>query len=346
MNNDELTVQPLSLEEFPAGNNLLQTPFWGGFKSLFGWKPHPFLIHYGGKEFGLLLLSRSVGGSLPMAYAPHAPNITLPLEDHGFFLRRLSNALQGELPMGTLFIRYDLIWEKEASFKGGGRLKKSPSTIQPPDTVILNLDGDEDGILAKMSKKCRYNIRLARKKGVEIEVVHEYQLPKKLSEWHTLYQETASRDRIAIHSREYYSKLFATNNQNSSGVSLELLMAHHEGETLAGIITARCGDTATYLYGASSNSKRYLMPNHLLQWEAIQRSRDAGSLRYDLFGIPPDGENPNHPMHGLYRFKTGFGGEAIHRHGAWDYSFSRTVYPVFYCAESARNFYFKRLKKR
>jgi hypothetical protein len=29
--------------------------------------------------------------------------------------------------------------------------------------------------------------------------------------------------------------------------------------------------------------------------------------------------NPAHPLYGLYRFKTGFGGTLFHRMGCWDY---------------------------
>jgi lipid II:glycine glycyltransferase (peptidoglycan interpeptide bridge formation enzyme) len=39
---------------------------------------------------------------------------------------------------------------------------------------------------------------------------------------------------------------------------------------------------------------------------------------YDMFGITPD-SNPTHPMHGLYKFKHGFGGDIYHQLGCWDY---------------------------
>ena len=47
-------------------------------------------------------------------------------------------------------------------------------------------------------------------------------------------------------------------------------MAYYEGEAIAGTIASHVGDKVWYLYGASSNSHRNLMPNYLLQWEMIR----------------------------------------------------------------------------
>jgi lipid II:glycine glycyltransferase (peptidoglycan interpeptide bridge formation enzyme) len=93
---------------------------------------------------------------------------------------------------------------------------------------------------------------------------------------------------------------------------------------LAGIVTLFRGGEGVYLYGASSNLHRNLMAPYALQWKAMQDARESGCSFYDLFGIPPS-DNPDHPMAGLYRFKTGFigdngaGGRIIHRPGSWDY---------------------------
>jgi lipid II:glycine glycyltransferase (peptidoglycan interpeptide bridge formation enzyme) len=95
------------------------------------------------------------------------------------------------------------------------------------------------------------------------------------------------------------------------------------------------GKEATYLYGASSNIKRNLMAPYALQWKAIQDAQSSGCIVYDLFGIPPN-EDPDHPMAGLYRFKTGFGGSIIHRPGSWDYPCKPLLYTLFKRAEHLR----------
>jgi lipid II:glycine glycyltransferase (peptidoglycan interpeptide bridge formation enzyme) len=100
-----------------------------------------------------------------------------------------------------------------------------------------------------------------------------------------------------------------------------------------------------YLYGASSNEHRNLMAPYALQWAALRDSRDRGAVEYDLFGIPPT-DDPAHPMHGLYRFKTGFGGDRIHRHGAWDRVFRPVVWTLWTRLDALRIWYFKVWKKR
>jgi lipid II:glycine glycyltransferase (peptidoglycan interpeptide bridge formation enzyme) len=94
-------------------------------------------------------------------------------------------------------------------------------------------------------------------------------------------------------------------------------------------------NAATYLYGASSNEDRNLMAGYALQWKAMQDARAFGCTQYDLFGIPPS-PDPNHPMAGLYRFKTGFGGRIIHRPGSWDFPYRPLVRKVFSVAEAMR----------
>ncbi|MEX0983072.1 MAG: hypothetical protein WD577_11640 [Bacteroidales bacterium] len=41
----------------------------------------------------------------------------------------------------------------------------------------------------------------------------------------------------------------------------------------------------------------------------------------------------SHPMHGLYRFKSGFGGNMFHRMGCGDYPLNKTEYDMFLAQE-------------
>jgi lipid II:glycine glycyltransferase (peptidoglycan interpeptide bridge formation enzyme) len=174
-----------------------------------------------------------------------------------------------------------------------------------------------------------------------------------LDVFYRLFEETAKRDGLAIHSRDYYAALFALAGKQS-GVELRLYIAAHEGEDLAAIIVlfrrgtfaqgnaqgsglggSFRGGEAVYLYGASSNNKRNLMAPYLLQWTAMKDAGASGCTRYDLFGIPPN-DDPSHPMAGLYRFKTGFGGSIIHRSGSWDFTCRPAVKTLFSLAEGLR----------
>jgi lipid II:glycine glycyltransferase (peptidoglycan interpeptide bridge formation enzyme) len=299
-------------------------------------------------------------------------------------LSHLSLLLKPRLP-SAVFLRFDLNWPLTSAFSGNlaGRnvesspvfageqhdpgakdgisweesalsarkwhspgLRKSSADIQPPDSVIISIDSalrSEADILAAMKSKTRYNVRLAEKKGVEISRVKrtDYTVPPELHQWYDLYRITEERNRIALHSRQYYAHLFELTRADQCS----LYLARHEEDLLAGIIVMRHGRKGWYLYGASSNVKRNLMPAYALQWAAIRDLREAGCISYDLFGIPPFAEK-GHPMFGLYQFKTGFGGRIVHTPGAWDRPLKPFLYQLYRWAETLRMYYYRVLRKR
>jgi lipid II:glycine glycyltransferase (peptidoglycan interpeptide bridge formation enzyme) len=230
--------------------------------------------------------------------------------------------------------------------------KRAAADVQPPDTVLVDLSRPTETILGEMKPKWRYNIRLAEKKGVTVRRADEAELPV----FYTLFRETAKRDGIAIHSLDYYAGLFSLCREYREGAlagvlpdrsvrpDIRLYIAAEGGEDLAAIITLFRGTKAVYLYGASSDHKRNLMAPYALQWKAIEDARAAGCLEYDLFGIPPR-DDPKHPMAGLYRFKTGFGGTIIHRNGSWDYPYRPVMKSLFEAAEALRK-QLRSMKKR
>jgi lipid II:glycine glycyltransferase (peptidoglycan interpeptide bridge formation enzyme) len=87
------------------------------------------------------------------------------------------------------------------------------------------------------------------------------------------------------------------------------------------------------------------MPTYALQWEAIRAAKDAGCASYDLYGVPPR-PDPDHPMFGLYQFKTGFSERVLERWGSWDLPFRAGAYAGYRAAEALRMFYFRGVKKR
>jgi lipid II:glycine glycyltransferase (peptidoglycan interpeptide bridge formation enzyme) len=196
--------------------------------------------------------------------------------------------------------------------------------------VLVDLERDEEVMLAAMKPKCRYNILLAERKGVTVRRTDA----GGLDVFYGLLCETARRDGITVHGAGYYRSLFDSAG-GEPGVDLRLYTACHGGDDLAAAVVLFRGPAAVYLYGASSNVKRNLMAPYLLQWQAMKDARIAGCAVYDLFGIPPC-DDPSHPMAGLYRFKTGFGGTIVHRPGSWDYVYRPLVFRASRTAEAVR----------
>ncbi|WP_432960098.1 lipid II:glycine glycyltransferase FemX [Treponema sp. OMZ 840] len=338
-----------------TGNaSFLQSAFWADFKAAHGWKPLSVSLclkdgQTGAESpFKISVLLRSFKRFFTLAYIPMGPELPLmqntPPVLYSKVLADTARALKPLLPRNSLCVRMDVPLDFYSLEERGDfvysiskPLVKAPSDIQPPDTNILDLTLSEDKISANMKSKWRYNINLASKRGVVVEKAGE----EGIDIFYDLYLQTAKRDGIAVHAKNYYRDLLLRSGRD--GVQITMYIAKHEGEALAAIIVLFSGSEAVYLYGASSNNKRNLMSAYLLQWTAIKDAKKAGCTTYDFYGIPPT-DDENHPMHGLYRFKTGFGGKNVHRPGSIDFPLS-LLYSLFRAAEKLRGFYHKRIKK-
>ena len=171
--------------------------------------------------------------------------------------------------------------------------------IQPRYVFRLNIkDKTEDEVFANFHQKTRYNIRLATKKGVVVKEGSK----EDLKEFHKIMIETGSRDGFIIRPLEYFEKMYDELAPNH----MKLLMAYYEDKPISGVIPIMYGNKTWYLYGASSNEHRNLMPNYLLQWEMIKMAIARKDDIYDFRGVSGVVDE-NHPQYGLYRFKKGFG---------------------------------------
>lgn len=350
-------------DETESAIHFQQTLFWAMFKSESGWSFLRFKIEWekgapceSQSEFSVLL--RAFGKSpfkFYIAYVPLFPVFSKQTnqENAREILLELKENLQTSLPSSTLMIRFDadLIFpddKKRDEFNkklASTKLVKAKNDIQPPDSVVIDLASSEEELLAKMKNKWRYNVNLAARKGVEIKIYDAESdgFETAFDEFYKIFLVTAQRDKISIHSPNYYRLLFEIDRKMNGGKTVKLFSAYHEGKMLASIVVLFAKNEAVYLYGASSNEKRQFMPTYLLQWQAIIEAKKYGSARYDLYGIPPN-EDKNHPMAGLYRFKTGFGGRKIHRIGSFDLPLKK-VYFAFSLLENLRAFYHKKIKK-
>lgn len=196
------------------------------------------------------------------------------------------------------------------------------SNIQPMDTWVLDLESDLPSLLGGMHAKTRYNIALAKRKGVQIRFSS---ISEDIDYFLELIKQTASRNQITVHSENYYKLLWQTLIKEQAG---QLALAEVEGKVVAVNILLRFGSAVTYLHGASDYSFRKYMAPHLLQWECIKQSKELGYSIYDFWGInPADGSKPN--WQGFTRFKKNFGGRAINSPAAYDLIYDQGWYKLY-----------------
>jgi lipid II:glycine glycyltransferase (peptidoglycan interpeptide bridge formation enzyme) len=206
-------------------------------------------------------------------------------------------------------------------------LRKAVVDLTFADRLVVDLSRNDEEILSGMKPKTRYNIRLAQKRGVE--VLHAS--PNLLPAFYELHRQTAERNHFPVCEYRHFAALFVV--ELSAPTEILFLVAKHERDLLAGAIIVISGRTATYLFGASSNEKRNMMAPYAIHWTAMQIARAKGCLRYDFGAVSPV-KDPDHPYFGLYRFKTGFGGEIVHQSGSWDYPLDDSGYEVFRNSET------------
>lgn len=189
-------------------------------------------------------------------------------------------------------------------------------TIQARFNYHLFLNGrSEEELFANLTQKTRYNVRVAMKHGVEVRVVgQEY-----LDDFVRIMQTTGERDGFRVRPKSYFARML-----KALGEHARLYMGFYEGNAVCGAIATNYAGKTCYVYGASDNVYRNVMPNYLMQWEMIRWAVETGCTLYDFQGVSGNLDE-NGPMYGLYRFKKGFNGQLDEYAGEWNYTYRPVI---------------------
>ncbi len=322
------TVQTLSQP------HVLQSWDWGEFKSRWGWSARRLLWQHADRPVAAAQVLQRKIPRTPWSFLYVSKGPILDYTDLSLLENVLTNLELYARRQRALFIKIDPDVPRQYGEPGvqspdtagqavlnllarrGWRF--SPEQIQFRNTVIMDLNPAEDELLAVMKNKWRYNIRLAARKGVTVCAGTEADLPA----FFQMYAETAARDGFLIRPEAYYRDVWQQFMQTGQA---DLLLAAVKGEPVAGLLLFYFGQTAWYLYGASTGQHRNLMPNHALQWAAIKQAKNRGCTRYDMWGAP-DQFDESDRMWGVYRFKQGFCGQVALGLGAYDFPVNRLLY--------------------
>lgn len=314
--------------------HLLQTTAWGDFKAAFGWKAARVAVQSQtglGPACGAQILFRRLPLGFSFAYIPKGPLVSKTLSDSTLQWPALLPEIDAVCRKNRavfLIVEPDLWQHESLSGLPPDGFQPGSHAIQPPRTLVIDLNCNEERLLARMKQKTRYNIKLALKKGVVV------QPSTNIDAFHNLMQITGGRDQFGVHSLKYYRRAYELFYPRGA---CELLMAEYQGEPLAGVMIFAHGRRAWYFYGASANAHRERMPSYLLQWEAIRWARSRGCIEYDLWGVPDEEEaaleeqfsQRKDGLWGVYRFKRGFGGRLARSAGPWDRVYNPFFYAIF-----------------
>ena len=188
--------------------------------------------------------------------------------------------------------------------------------IQPCYVFRLDVkDKTEEDLLAAFHSKTRYNLRLSARKGVTVKLCGK----EMLEDFTRIMKETGDRDGFITRPQSYFETMM-----DALGDKARLYMAFWEDKPIAGTLAVQYGNKVWYLYGASSNAHRNVMPNYQLQWEMIRWSLETKCDIYDFRGVSGD-LSPDNPLYGLYLFKKGFGGDLVEFCGEFEMIYNKTA---------------------
>ncbi len=327
--------------KFILENNggFLQSFEWGEFQEVFNRKVLRFFV----KDGGYILLCASVFRySLPKKksylYIHYGPvvkkEVSIEKLQEAFFVL-LSELKKIAKKNKSIFLKVEQ--ENSPINLENLKFRKSKKDIQARETLILNIEREEDEILKEMKQKTRYNIKLAKKRGVNI-----FEVPQKdaaFSMFYGLLEKTSERNTFRLHPKKYYENMIDMFFNADTNFKERLFFAEYEGKILATAMIGFFGNRATFLHGASSDENKNVMAPYLLHWEIIKKAKEAGVKEYDFWGIVTKKTDPKKrkAWQGFSRFKEGFSGDVVEYQGAYDFVFSKFWYFLYNLARKIKS---------
>jgi len=319
---------------FIAGNvPFTQGPIYGQWQEMTGRKVRRFEIKQGEGILGFFqVIKYPMPFSQNILYIPHGPVLKAISCLSDEFLKTFHDKLlEIAKEENSVFVRFDAFPKNEENlskfFKRVPSHAYRSSYFQPKFEWILSLEKPEEEILDEMHPKTRYNINLARKRGIKIEIISE-NFDKYFHDFYGLIEETAKRDNFNLHPKDYYRNIFKTLDSSNAF----LAVAEYEGKTLLVNLVMLYGKTAYFIFGGSSDEFKNLMFSHLAQWEAIKESKTRGMAIYNFGGVGPSTSlrvNNNDQFEGISRFKKRFAGELLKYSDSYDIVLKHTWYYLY-----------------
>ncbi len=315
-------------------NHPLQSWQWGEAKTALGLS----VIRFGeynqeSKSFSSVF-QMSIHRLKPSAYAiGYLPRSSLPSLSVLSFLNKLAKKHR------LIFIKIEPYVTAQSSrflidqIKNKlSNLTTSPHPLFPSWTQIIDLTKTEEELLSRMHYKTRYNIRLAKKKGVAVKEMSD---KTGFEIFLRLYLDTCRRQQYFGHNRLYHQVLW----QYLQKKIARILIAFYQNIPLSAYELFVWKDTGYYPYGGSSMQHRNLMASTLLMWETIRFLKNLGLKRFDLWGSLPPNFSSAHRWAGFTRFKQGFGGDFVHLADSYDLITNLPVYRIYNHLYNLRQFY-------
>ena len=312
--------------------DILQSWEWGDVKSKLNWRAERLGFFKKRQLVGLVqVLERRLPFGFSLFYIPRGP--VIDWQNHQLvkeIIICLKEDFREKIKNNkTLFLRLEPPVEKNEEllivFKDLG-FKNYFKTIQPPKTLLIDLNLSEDELIKRFRRTARNLIHRFEKEGIILEAFTGSQITSDyLKGFYNLYRSTGERFSFPL--RPYKQFLILKEAMGGAGM-IKLYIAKIKGLILAYGIVLLCGEKAFYIWGGTGRHQDYSkFFNYGYIWGMLKDLKREGIKIFDFWGLGPEND-PNHPWSGFTLFKTAFDGNRFDYLGTFDLPISR-FYPLF-----------------
>jgi len=286
----------------------LQSWNWGEFQKSLGNKIWRFGIYENPQLISVALAIKHSAKRGSFLLVPHGPVINN--QDPRYnnqILKTLSEKLKILAREEKAdFIRVSPILERTEEnnklFKElGFRLR--PLYTHPESSWKLNIQPDENQLLAGMRKTTRYLIRQAER-DKDLEIFQSFSI-EDIDKFNQMHLEVVKNQKFIPFSLEYFRKEFTSFSIDNQ---IALFFAKYKEEIVAASYGIFWSEMGFYHHAALLPEYKKIPAAYLLQWQVIKEAKKKGCRIYDFWGYSDPVKNPNHPYSGPTLFKMGFGG--------------------------------------
>jgi len=175
---------------------------------------------------------------------------------------------------------------------------------RPGRTILMDLSVPVANLREGLNAHWNRELKVAEKKKLEVIEGSDDLL---FGQFVEIYKEMVSRKNFV--EPNDINQFRVVQSRLPEDLKMRVMLCRSDSEVCAGVVYSAIGDTAIYLFGATSNAGMKSRGSYLLQWKLIENLKQGQTTVYNLNGINPD-KNP-----GTYKFKNdlaGKNGEHVH----------------------------------
>jgi lipid II:glycine glycyltransferase (peptidoglycan interpeptide bridge formation enzyme) len=184
--------------------------------------------------------------------------------------------------------------------------------ITPRVECIVDLTRSEEERWKQLSTHHQRKIKKAGRHGLVLEEVCTAEAMQELRRLQigSRDRRTARGEYFGLQREAYYEQMGRRYFERNLG---RLFIMRHEGHAISAAFISMYSGRAFYVLGGSEPKGFEMDAPALLFWKVFSRCMELGCREFNLGGVPASSADPESLAHGLYRFKSGFGGRQVQR---------------------------------